>query len=207
MTAFCETLLTEVSQKLGVRMDIVHTSTAKLFVDFERVKYVGIVSMMLPQSTGLGGVPFITSTPLYRLGPVLIVNKKNPYKTLNEMAGKIDALAGEARVEINIEEYPEVIFSGYSNISQAFADLNNQRIDGVIVDSLQAKSYARGLYANKFIISDFTLTTEGILLILHKTKETEHFMELFNQELKRLRDTGLYINLLKAWRVAGEWLL
>jgi polar amino acid transport system substrate-binding protein len=209
MTAFCETLLKELSGKLGVHIDIVYTATSKLFTDFDRGKLDGVLSSMLPAA--LEEENFITSQPLYRLGPVLVVNAKTPFKSLSEMNGKIVGLVGDARVDVNIDIYPELIFSGYNNISQAFADLSNRRIDGVIVDSLLAKSYAHvaksyahGLYADKFIISDFLLTNEGILLILHKTKDSERFIEKFDQELKHLREDGAYANFIKAWHVNEE---
>lgn len=204
MTAFCETILKEISKRLDVHIDVIYMATGRLFFDFEREKYDGIVSMLLPQFTRVGGGSYVISTPLYRLGPVLIVNKKNTFKNLSEMAGKIVALVGDARVEINIEEYPGIIFTGYGNISQAFADLNNQKIDGVIVDSIQGKNYAHGLYSNKFIISDFTLTHQGIMLILHKTKETEYFIEQFNQQMKQLRESGQYAKLLADWHIIDE---
>lgn len=203
MTAFCETLLKEITRDIQVKIDIIRVNSDLLFSEFYKGSFDGVVSMMLPsaESTNL---QYIASDPLYRLGPVLVVNAKHPYQSLEQMDGKIVALVGVARVDIAIDHYPDVIFSGYATAPQAFADLENQQVDAVIVDSLAGKSYVQGLYAGKLLIADTPLTSEGILLILHKTKDTELFIELFNQELKNLRENGSYRKLLQAWRVDAE---
>lgn len=206
LTAFCETILYDIAKKLDMRIAIHHTtSTEQLFNEFEKGNYEGIVSMMLPPAPRHGIAPlYITSNPLYRLGPVLIIDKESSFNTLQEMSGRVVALVGDARVDVNIGQYPNVIFSGYSNVSNAFADLNNHKIDGLITDSLLAKNFVHGLYADKLRIADFSLTNEGIVLILHKTNSTQKFIEQFNQELKRLRDDGTFAALLKTWNVQEE---
>lgn len=205
MTVFCETILYDIAKKMNFRIVIHHSSTAFMFHEFEKGTYEGIVSMILPPIPHMGkATPIITSNPIYRLGPVLVVGANTPFKTLSSMNGKIVGLVGENRVDINISQYPNVIFSGYSNPSKAFADLNNHKIDGVIVDSLIAKNFIHGLYADKLEITDFSLTNEGIVLILHRTKGTEKLIEQFNQELKILRENGTFTTLLKTWNVQEE---
>lgn len=205
MTAFIETILYDIAAKLDMRIVIYHASTDILFQEFEKGKYEGIVSMLLPPTTHAGiSQPIVTSDPLYRLGPVLVVNSKSPSKTLESMSGKVVGLVGESRVDIKINQFPNVIFSGYYNASNAFADLNNHKIDGLIVDSLVAKNFVYGLYSDKLEIANFSLTNEGILLILHKSKNAEMVIEKFNKELKQLRENGTYASLLKTWHVQEE---
>jgi ABC-type amino acid transport substrate-binding protein len=86
----------------------------------------------------------------------------------------------------------------------AFADLNNKKVDALIVDSLQAKNFSHGLYQGKFRIANVSLSEEGILLIMHKNSENAHFLELFNAYLAELRKDDSYANLLKAWQVISE---
>lgn len=203
MTAFIESLLKRISKNLNVRIDVQKTSASSLFHDFENGKYDGITSAMLPPSIHTGA-QFVISEPLYRFGPILVVNAKKPYASLDQMDGKIVGLVGDARYDIPIAKYSDVIFSGYSNPATAFAALDNQRVDGVIVNSLEAKNFVQGLYAGKFIIADIPLTNEGILLILHKKQDSENFIELFDQELKRLRENGSYADLLQLWHVDQE---
>lgn len=205
MTAFCETIIHDIAAKLDLRILIQHTTTQQLFIEFEKGKFEGIVSMQLPPPPRYGLAPaLITSKPIYQLGPVLVVNEKNPFQNLGEMSGRVVGLVGDARIDINISKYPNVIFSGYQNDTKAFADLNNRKIDGLIVNSLIAKNSIHSLYANKLKITDFTLTNEGIVLILHKTKNTEKIIEQFNKELQKLRENGTYATLLKTWHIQAE---
>lgn len=205
MTAFTETILHDIAAKMNFRIAIHHTSTDVLFHEFDRGTVEGIVSMMLPPIPRLGKAPpIITSDPIYRLGPVLVVGVKSPFKTLELMKGRVVGLVGDNRVDINISQHPNVIFSGYNSPITAFADLNNRKIDGLIVDSLIAKNFVHGLYAGKLEIAPFNLTREGIVLILHKTATTEKLITQFNQELKKLREDGTYMTLLKTWQVQEE---
>jgi ABC-type amino acid transport substrate-binding protein len=204
MTAFVETLLKEFASKNKLRISLIPTTREKLLVDFSRGKYDGIISMLRPTPTITGGYPYVFSAPIYRLGPVLVVNKKSPYNSLLEMSKKVVGLVGDARFETNIDAYPEIIFTGYDNFAMAFADLNNKKVDALIVDSLQAKNFSHGLYQGKFRIANVSLSEEGILLIMHKNSENAHFLELFNAYLAELRKDDSYANLLKAWQVISE---
>lgn len=205
MTAFCETILYDIAAKMDLRIAIHHAGPEVLFYDFEKGTFEGIVSMMLPPMPRSGKAsPIVISEPIYRLGPVLVVNAKSSFKNLESMNGRVVGLVGDNRVDINIRQFPNVIFSGYNSSTSAFADLNNRKIDGLIVDSLIAKNFVHGLYSGKLEIAPAVLTREGIVLILHKTATTEKLIAQFNQELDKLRQNGTYTTLLKTWQVQEE---
>jgi polar amino acid transport system substrate-binding protein len=205
MTAFSETILYDIAAKMDLHIAIHHSNMDVLFHEFQRGTYQGIVSMMLPPSPRSGkSHPIVISDPIYRLGPVLVINARSPFKDLESMNGRVVGLVGDNRVDINISQFPNVIFSGYNSPTTAFTDLNNRKIDGLIVNSLIAKNFVHGLYAGKLEIAPAVLTREGIVLILHKTPTTENLIAQFNQELKKLRENGTYATLLKTWRVQEE---
>lgn len=203
MTAFVEMLLQEFARSENLKIDFQQLPTSRLFVEFERNHLEGVVSVLLPPLTA-NVEPYILSDPIFRLGLVLIVNVKRPIEDLKEMKGRTVGMVGNARTTLNIDLYPDVNFSGYNEATQAIVDLNNKKIDGVIMDSLLAKSFTQGFYAGRFYVSKTPLSREGITLIMHETENGKNFINLFNQKLTELRADGSYSRLLNVWQLPEE---
>jgi ABC-type amino acid transport substrate-binding protein len=204
MTAFCETLLKEIINGTEIHIDITQVPPERLFNDLNAEKYDGVISLLLPSPSLTAGYSYLFSSPIYRVGPVLVINASEPIKPLEQMSGNLIALVGDARLSTDIDNYPTVIFTGYDDIAQAFADLNNRKIDGLITDSIRAKNFVSGFYINKFHVADFLKDDEGIRLILRNNKTGEFFLHFFNKKLAELRADGTYTNLLEMWKIPPE---
>ncbi len=204
MTAFAEILLKEIGRMEDIKISIRQLSTNRLFPEFEKKHVDGVISVLLPPLFA-NESPYIVSAPFYRLGLVLVVGAKKPVESLNEMKDRVVGLVGNARTELNINLYPDVNFSGYSEASQAIVDLSNKRIDGVIMDSLDAKSYSQGFYAGKISIVKTPLSIEGISLILHNTEDSKKFLSLFDSKLEELRSNGEFARMLNVWQLSEEY--
>lgn len=202
MTAFCESLLKEIIKGTKIQINITQVPSDRLFSGLNADKYDGVISLLLPIPSITEGYSYFFSSPIYRIGPVLVVNTSDPALLLEQMNGKLVALVGEARMSTDIDHYPTVIFTGYDDIAQAFADLNNRKIDGLITDSSQAKNFISGLY--QFKVADFLDDNEGIRLILRENKGNEFFLHFFNKKLEELRADGTYSNLLEMWKIPPE---
>ncbi|MBA3237045.1 MAG: transporter substrate-binding domain-containing protein [Parachlamydiaceae bacterium] len=204
MTAFCETLLKEIIDGTEIHVDITQVPPDRLFSDLNAAKYDGVISLLLPSPSLTAGYSYLFSSPIYRVGPVLVINASESIKPLEQMSGSLIALVGDARLSTDIENYPTVIFTGYDNLARAFADLNNRKIDGLITDSIRAKNFVSGFYTNKFHVADFLKDDEGIRLILHDNKTAEFFIDFFNKKLEELRANGSYVQLLEMWKIPPE---
>lgn len=204
MTAFCESLLREVIKDTEIHIDITQDPPDRLFSDLKAEKCDGVITLLLPIPSLTAGYSFLFSSPIYRIGPVLVINASEPIMPLEQMSGSLIGLVGDARMSTDIDRYPTVIFSGYDDIAQAFADLNNRKIDGLITDSVQAKNFVSGLYVNKFHVANFLKEDEGIRLILRDTKTAEFFLHFFNKKLAEFRADGTYSHLLEMWKIPPE---
>ncbi len=203
MTAFAEMLLKEIGRMAEIKIDVRQFPTNRLFPEFEKDHVDGVLSALLPPLFA-SKTPYIVSTPFYRLGLVLVVSAKTLVESLSEMKDKVIGLVGNARTELNINLYPDVNFSGYSEASHAIVDLSNRRIDGVIMDSLAAKSYSQGFYAGKITIVKTPLSSGGISLILQNTEDSQKFLSLFDAKLEELRSNGEFSRLLNVWQLSEE---
>ncbi|MBA3602091.1 MAG: transporter substrate-binding domain-containing protein [Parachlamydiaceae bacterium] len=204
MTAFSEILLKEIGRMGDIKIHIRQLSRNRLFPEFEKKNVDGVLSVLLPPLFAHER-PYIVSAPFYRLGLVLVVGAKNTVESLAEMKDKVVGLVGNARTELNINLYPDVYFFGYREASQAIVDLSNKKIDGVIMDSLAAKSYSQGFYAGKISIVKTPLSSEGISLILHNTEDSKKFLSLFDSKLEELRSNGEFARLLSVWQLSEEY--
>lgn len=203
MTAFSEMLLKEIAQRGDLKIDIVQLPTNRLFSEFEKKRVDGVISVLLPPLL-LFEEPYLVSQPLYNLGLVLVVGAKKTVESLSEFNGKVVGLVGSARTALNVDLFPQVVFTGYTEATQAIVDLSNKKIDGAIMDPLVAKSYTQGFYAGKFQILKTRLSSEGISLIVHKSEDSKNFIELFNILLAELREDGTYARLLSTWQLSEE---
>jgi ABC-type amino acid transport substrate-binding protein len=89
--------------------------------------------------------------------------------------------------------------STYGNTAQALADLESGKVDGLVIEILQANIFLQSFYAGKFRIIATPLTNEGIRLVLRIDEGAERFVELLNQGLEEMRENGSYEALLRAW--------
>lgn len=202
MTIFSKLLLQKIAEEEHLHFQIIQNSSARLFPDLEMGKYEGVISALRPSHQTRND--FLVSDPIYNIGSLLLVQANSSYTTLRDLGGKVIALAGDARSEVNLDEYPTVIFTSYRSPLQALADLDNNVIDGVILNSLEAQAYAKGLYAGRFKIAGSIIHGEGIALILHKSKEAEKVMEHFNQGLEKIRQESSFKQLLKTWQLLPD---
>lgn len=204
MTAFCESLLREIIKDTEIHIDIIQSPPDRLFADLKSEKCDGVISLLLPTPSISGGYSFLFSSPIYRIGSVLVTHATEPVVPLEQMYGSLIGLVGDARMSTDIDRYPAVIFTGYDDIAKAFADLNNYKIDGLITDSIHAKDFVSGLYVNKLHVAYFLKEGEGIRLILRDNKLAEFFLHFFDKRLAELREDGTYANLLEMWKIPPE---
>ena len=79
------------------------------------------------------------------LGLVLVVRENSNAHSLQDMKGKLVALNVGASETSEFSNYPSMILMMYENMNQALNDLDNNKIDGVIMDSWNASHSDSGI--------------------------------------------------------------
>jgi polar amino acid transport system substrate-binding protein len=196
LLAFADELLDAIGRESGLTFDVLDIRTANLIPDLDNGFYDGMISAMPP--THLNMIRYRFSDPIYLLGPLLVVRSDSPIKSLEELAGRFVGIRRGASLQFDVP-FPNANITPYDNMTVALADLDNNKIDALIMDSLQAYVQIQGIYAGKVKIVTSPLTQDGLRLVtLNKTRYNELF-DLFNKSLSSLKENGTYEELLRKW--------
>ncbi|MFQ5730194.1 MAG: substrate-binding periplasmic protein, partial [Waddliaceae bacterium] len=159
--------------------------------------YDAVLSSLTPNVINRQWYAF--SDPFYLVGPVLIVPEKSKAQSLEDMEGKIIGIESGALQVFNIPEPPNIVIIPYGTASQALENLDNNVIDGVILEALRAYIYIEGFYKGRLKIASLPLTDKGLRLITRNEPRSILLVSRFNEGLKAIREEGLYGELIEKW--------
>ena len=199
MSAFVADLLLEIAKEAKFKIEIITTNTDNLHQGLEVGTYDGIITSVNPSANLVD--QYTLSDPFYLLGPVLIVVSSSHVHTLEEMEGKIIGIKAGLPFAYNTKLQPSVLIIPYENMTTALEDLERNKIDGVIMESLPAYVYINGLYKGKEKVITAPLTNTGLRLMSLKTPTGSALIEGYNEGLKAVRENGTYQALLNKWNL------
>lgn len=195
---FINELLLLIARREELRVELANTNDESLLVGLERGDYDAAIFNSLETYAGVG-VLYDLSEPIYSTGPVLIVRVNTDVHSLNELDGKLIGIRKGASVIFDIKAYPSILFSSYENMIDALSDLQKNKIDGVILDSIASYGYIKGIYAGKLKVATGPLTTEAVRLILLRSPDSQEWIKKFNAGLNSTKADGTYAALLDKW--------
>ncbi|WP_237754012.1 substrate-binding periplasmic protein [Parachlamydia acanthamoebae] len=191
MVAFTNELLLAIAKTSGFHFEISDVRSHTLFENLERGDYDAVLSSLMPNQLNRQKYEF--SDPFFLVGPVLVVNQDSPAKSLVDMEGKIVGVQRSSSLVFNIAQYPSMI-APYDQITVAFDQLLQDKIDGVITDLLTAYNHTHGYYAGQLKIIPPPLTNEGLRLISKHGVAQTYLLTHFNEGLKKIKENGEYQN-------------
>ena len=196
MAGFVTDLLGEISRDTKLRMVLYPMTGSSMYPELDNGNIEGILSFVQPTVSMQDR--YLFSDPIYLIGPVLIVSSSNKANSMKSMEGKIVGVKRGSTLIFD-EPYPPMQIVPYDNMSTAFSDLVANRIDGIVINALEAFLQLQGLYAKELRVATPPLTKEGLRLIVRKEGEGTQFIELFNEGLKQSRDDGQYNAIRDKW--------
>lgn len=114
---------------------------------------------------GINREKFAFSQPLVHTGP-LFVTKAND--TTTSFENKKIALEEEGAAYLIAQKIKGASLALYTDISEAFEDLSQGKVDAILCAALTAKSYLSGIYKGQLREASEPLNDEGIRLITLK---------------------------------------
>ncbi len=196
VTAFSTELLTEIGKVENIPFVKLTVNWNDLMEGLQQDKYEAILSSMPPYIFNEKMYDF---SDLYLpMGPVLVVPEDSKIDSMKMLDGKeIGIISGSSNAHI-LEKSPGVIIRYYDTIPQALNDIVHQTIDGAIIDVLSAKAYSNDLYQGQLKIATEPLNDEGLRMIT-KHDEADDLIKGFNKGLKKLKQNGIYDQILDKW--------
>lgn len=198
MAGFSSELTAMIAKNGGTKITIVDVPSKKLWDDFDKELYDGIFAFITPNATNRS--LYYLSESFYPIGPVLVVPESSPIQKIEEMKGKTIGVIEDFAINLKVfSRSDEVSIRTFDRYSVALDKLLRNQIDGLIIPSLTAFGQMQGIYAGKLRVIPHPLNRDGLRLITKKTKEGEILIDLFNQELEKLRQSGEFRTLILKW--------
>jgi ABC-type amino acid transport substrate-binding protein len=111
----------------------------------------------------------------------------------------VGVLAGN-REWFLMQKYSNVIMRSYDSVPEIFDALNNNEVEGIVIDRLSAVGFIKGTYAGKLKINGLPLTNEGLHLVVLKG-DSAQAVEMFNDNIRYLTKKKKLQKLLKKWQL------
>lgn len=197
ISAFSRDILEEIAKEEKIRFKLVHSRSNELEKKLLDGDFQGILSSMNASQIKRRTLDF--SAPYYALGPVLVVSESSRIEGWNEMARKIVGVYAPSPTVMNLQQDHSIQIRLYDDIKQAFADLNDHKIDGAIFPVLPSLTYVRTFYQGKLKISTPPLDDQGLHMVALKNEEGVRLIQHFNKGLETIKKNGTYDELLKRW--------
>jgi polar amino acid transport system substrate-binding protein len=194
---FSSDLLAAISKASEIKLRPIISVSSDLLQDVNNGFFDGALTFLQPSISNEN--QYVFSEPFYLLGPVLMAAKNDPIYSLQDMEGKTVGVRESYPLVFEVS-YPSMQIATYDNMNRAMSDLLNNRIDGVIMDVLQAH-VQMSIWPDKFKIVPPSLSKEGLRLISLNNPISQELVTLFNEGLENVQKEGVYQQLLDKWNL------
>ncbi len=191
-------LVTEICHELRCAPDFVVTPFDGIVAGLSTGKYDLIASSFTITTERAREVLF--TDPYYDAGQALAVPVKDEItKGVENLSGKSVGVQLGTTGERRAREIPGVTVVSFDNISAAFIDMENGRLDAIINDLPTTEMIIRQRQSAKIIPPTLTAERYGFAVRLHD----KELLEAINMALKAIRDDGRYDTIHDRWFGAG----
>lgn len=199
--AFTNELLKEISHLENVYFERVNMSWDNLVRGLTDGTYDGMISSIHPYVFNLSTYDF--SEVMLHTGPVLVVRSGANIASMGQMGGKEIAVDSQANEALIVGLYPDVVVRYYAQIPEGINDIISEMVDGALINNIPATAFVQDLYEGKVKVASPPLNDAGLrMLTLHG--ESEELINIFNRGLEKVRDKGIYDQLLKKWNLVSR---
>jgi len=185
----------ELAKRLGVKLEIVNLPFDSLIPALQQGKIDMVIAGMTITEDRAKVVDF--SKAYFEANQAIVVRKDGKFepKKLEELVGKKVAVQLGTTGDLVVSEINGVNVVRFQKFTDAFLELQNGRVDAVILDEAPAKAYVKKF--PRFSISAVVGTGETYGIAVKKgNKELLNFV---NQTLDILKSSGTYNKLIQKW--------
>nr|WP_209631751.1 ABC transporter substrate-binding protein [Methanococcus voltae] len=181
--------------ELGVKVEIIDAEWPALLGGLSKGDYDTLITCMSERETAAENVEM--SEPYYALTDVVVVNKNtDSIKSLADLDGKIIGAqlgTGSQDTAEKLEGVKEVKTYNYN--PEAFIDLENGRIDAVIVGQAYALTQMKE-YQN---VKTTNITINPVNVITVQKAGAKELTQKMNEAINKLKENGKYDEIKEKW--------
>lgn len=197
MLGFVSGLVDFIAKDEDVRIRVIPVGTSQLYDNLDKGYYDGAFSALPPDV--LKEKKYLFSEPFYLTGPVLIVPLNSKATAMSDL--HTVGIERGYTTTFAISGTPMTSIVPYDNLNTGLSELVFGKIDGLIVDSLDAYAFTQGYYKDKLKVVTLPLNDEGLRLITLDQFFGKALIKMFNQGLEKAKKEKIYQNLLEKWEL------
>ena len=197
---FTNDLLFEIAHIEKAQFNIKSVETRGSLIPFlEDPTIDAVLSVLEPTPVALKN--YVFSEPFFTFGPVFVTKTSATIASLDDLKEKIVGFERGLNVGY-LRNDLQTVFRPYDQPTVAIEDLLTGNIDALVLDSVYAYQLASGIYAGKIIICPLRLPLIQFRAVVKKGVN-EAFITIFNDGLKKIKESDTYENMLKYWEIYG----
>jgi polar amino acid transport system substrate-binding protein len=186
------------ARRLGVRAEFVQNDWLTLVPSLERGDTDIVMNGLEVTPARLARVAF--SRPYYRFRETLVVRREQTgVETLDDLAGRRVGTLGGTLAHETLRARPEIELVLYEGVDEPYADLEQGRIDAVLLDHVIADRYGLPRPSLRKVAD----VGQGVYAIAARPDEPE-LVTALDEALEDMRATGELEAILRRWRLWNE---
>ncbi|GAA3646557.1 transporter substrate-binding domain-containing protein [Asaccharospora irregularis] len=201
MEGFDISLAKAIGEELGVKVTFVNTPWEGLVPGLNNGDFDMIMSAMSPEEATSATDAVNLSDAYYELGDAIAIKKGDTsIKSQKDLADKIVGVqaactAEEAAKGLDSKGIKVKELKSYNRNAEAFAELENGRIQAVVVSFPYAVTQSKE--GGNFDVVNDPLQKADLVAVMKKG--SDDFTAKFNDALKSVKDSGKYADIEKEW--------
>ncbi len=199
VTGYLEALIQEISQKEKIEIELIQIGSLSLLNFVSNKELDGALTTLSSSHENRDAYDF--STPLLKLGPLLVVRKNSKVSNLGQLKGKIVGISPFDNSVFIVQKYPSIMMRPFTTYPTALRSLMKGEIDGVLLPALGAHALVNSFqFGGALKIVTSPLNEEGIRLLSRK-ENAEDLITPFNRALKLFNKNGFQKNLQQEFEI------
>ncbi|WP_021828909.1 transporter substrate-binding domain-containing protein [Chlamydia gallinacea] len=189
INAFLNDLVSEINYRENLNINIVNQDWIHLFENLDDRKTAGVFTSIAPTVEMLDYYQF--SDPILLTGPVLVVAEGAPYKSLEDLRGK---LIGVYKFDSSVlvgQDIPDAVLVPYQHVPVALEALTSNCYDALLAPVIDVTALIETAYKGRLKIISQPLNQEGLRLVVLRNAK-DNLLEGFNMGLVKSIRSGKY---------------
>lgn len=142
------------------------------------------------------------TTPYFVTGTVVVVAADSSYKSLDDLKNGLIGYDSSEGIDSTLRASPSWLLQEYPDATSAVEALLNKKIDGVILNLINAARINKNFFKSRIRVLSPPLETQKIYLAVLKGKNHE-LITTFNAAVAEYVKSGRYQAMLNYWGIEG----
>jgi glutamine transport system substrate-binding protein len=198
---FSSDLLYEIANTVNIQVRLV-MADSEAFPSLLNSGQVDAILTAIPDDTNSRKFYEFT-VPYFVSGTVVVVAANSPYTKTNQLKNPVIAYDYNEGAAETVGAKSSWLLRPYDSMTQALDDVVGGKVDGMILNFINASRLSRSLYRAKIRILMPPLATQNVRLAVCRGKNHE-LIELFNKGVQEYIKSGKYKELLDYWGIESQ---